>query len=117
MFLGMPRFDREILGDINPGVVQLWQTLAHERLSAVLAEHLARVPYDEDAFESAKNVSPETKLDCPRRGSLTVLGMTEERMGSPGSRAWNVHACPGSLTPPRSPATLPFAVATMLPSP
>ena len=38
-------------------------------------------------------------------------------VGSPGSRAWDVCACTGSVTPPRPSTTLPRAVVTMLPSP
>ena len=52
VFLAMPRFRREILGDVNPDVVQLWRTLAHEHLSAVLAKRLAGVSYDEETFEA-----------------------------------------------------------------
>ena len=54
VFLAMPRFQREILGDVNPGVVDLWRVLAHERLSAVLSDRLAHIPYDRSVFESAQ---------------------------------------------------------------
>jgi len=45
---------------------------------------------------------------CPRKGSLAAQGVIRHAalhlrlMGSPGSRVWNVHACPGSQTPPCS---------------
>ncbi len=101
VFLGMPRFQREILGDINADVVQLWQTLAHERLSAVLAERLANVQYDEDTFEAAKKTRPETPLDASiqfvirsrfSRGGLgkSFAWSTRTRGGKPGDEnAWN----------------------------
>jgi hypothetical protein len=41
----------------------------------------------------------------------------KKQRGSPGSRAWNVHACPGSQTPPCPTATLPGTVVTVWPSP
>lgn len=33
VFLAMPRFQQEILGDINPDVVGLWRVLSHERFA------------------------------------------------------------------------------------
>ncbi len=63
VFLAMPRFEREMLGDINPGVVQLWRTLTHERLSTLLSERLADVPYTEDVFEAAKNHEPTGNVE------------------------------------------------------
>ncbi len=54
VFLAMPRFPREILGDVNPGVVDLWRVLADERLSDVLCERVSSISYERSVFESAK---------------------------------------------------------------
>jgi ABC-type arginine/histidine transport system permease subunit len=54
----MPRFEREILGDVNPDVVALWQVLSHERYSAVLSKQLSSIPYEQSVFEEAKNETP-----------------------------------------------------------
>jgi hypothetical protein len=58
VFLAMPRFEREILGDVNPDVVALWQVLSHERYSTVLSDRLSSIPYKQSVFEEAKNETP-----------------------------------------------------------
>src|SRR5437016_13619919 len=41
VFLAMPRFEGEMLGDINPDVVALWTVLARSALAEALVERLA----------------------------------------------------------------------------
>jgi site-specific DNA-adenine methylase len=102
VFLAMPRFEREILGDINPGVVELWRTLAHERLSALFAERLSDVPYNEQTFEeAAKRDTAATSVDAAirfvirsrfSRGGLgkSFAWSDRKRGGRPGDEnAWN----------------------------
>jgi len=97
----MPRFEREILGDVNPDVVQLWRVLAHERLSALFAERLSDVSYNEETFEEANRETPKTSVDeCVQfvirsrfsRGGLgkTFAWSNRTRGGRPGDEnAWN----------------------------
>src|SRR5258708_16308286 len=54
VFLAMPRFEREILGDVNPDVVGLWTVLAREWLAEALAERVGEIPYARPAFDAAK---------------------------------------------------------------
>lgn len=101
VFLAMPRFRREILGDVNPDVVALWRVLSHERYSAVLSEQLSSIPYAQSVFEEAKNESPVGLIEravrflIERRFSRGGLGMTfawseRKRGGIPGDEnAWN----------------------------
>ena len=101
VFLAMPRFEREILGDVNPDVVKLWRVLAHERLSALFAERLSNVSYDEETFEGVKRETPKTSVDKSiqfvvrsrfSRGGLgkTFAWSNRTRGGRPGDEnAWN----------------------------
>lgn len=56
-----------IRNDINPGVVDLWRVLAHERLSAVLSERLSSISYEQSVFESAKRETGGTMTDRAQR--------------------------------------------------
>src|SRR5437016_12252968 len=38
VFLAMPRFEREILGDVNPDVAALWTVLSRESLAGALVD-------------------------------------------------------------------------------
>ena len=101
VYLAMPRFDREILGDVNPDVVALWQVLSHEKYAAVLSEQLAEIAYDESQFEAAKQVSPVSLIEqavrflirCrfSRGGLQTTFAWSErKRGGKPGDEnAWD----------------------------
>jgi len=101
VFLAMPRFGREILGDLNTSEVKLWRTLAHERLSAVLSDGLAAVSYREDSFEAARNCNAETDVDASiqflirsrfSRGGLgkTFAWSERQRGGKPGDEnSWD----------------------------
>ncbi len=67
VFLAMPKFERELLGDINPDVVALWRTLAHDKLAALLSERIANVAYTENAFHQSTSHVPESQLDTAVR--------------------------------------------------
>src|SRR5262245_40746356 len=54
VYLAMPKMQREILGDVNPDVVNLWTTLGDEQLAAELTERLAAIPYSRPVFEAAQ---------------------------------------------------------------
>jgi len=71
VFLAMPRFDREILGDINPDVCALWTVLGNECLAAALTDHLSRLPYNEAIFDGARAPSDGTLLDRALRFLVT----------------------------------------------
>ena len=101
VFLAMPRFSREIVGDVNPEVVQLWRTLAHEKLSALLSGRVAEIPYTEEAFNQALNSQPDNQLDTAiqfmiksrfSRGGFgkAFAWSTRTRGGKPGDEnSWN----------------------------
>lgn len=63
VFLAMPRVQREILGDINPNVTDLWTVLSDPQLAGTLSERIATIPYTEAAFEASKTESEGTIVD------------------------------------------------------
>jgi DNA adenine methylase len=63
VFLAMPRFEREIIGDINPGVVDLWKVLSDEHSSEELGARLSEIPYRQSAFEEARQERDGTIVD------------------------------------------------------
>ena len=71
VFLAMPRFTREILGDINPDVCALWTVLGNDRLAAALTDRLSRLPYSESIFDGARSPSDGTLLDRAMRFLIT----------------------------------------------
>ena len=101
VFLALPRFEREILGDINPDVVNLWRVLSHDHLSALFADRLANVSYNEETFEEARRETPKSSVDeCVQfvirsrfsRGGLgkSFAWSNRTRGGRPGDEnAWN----------------------------
>ncbi len=102
VFLAMPRHDREILGDINPGVVALWQVLSRVELAEVLQERLSSIDYNEATFEAAKSepladktVDRAEQMVVRSRFSRGGLGTTfawsdRLRGGKPGDEnAWD----------------------------
>ena len=101
VYLAMPRFKREILGDVNPDVVALWQVLSHEQYSTTLSRRLATIPYSASQFEAAKAESPVSVIDQAMRFLILCrfsrggLGQTfawseRQRGGRPGdANAWH----------------------------
>ena len=101
VFLAMPRSQREILSDINPDVVALWNVLSQEQSASALTERLAGIPYSQAAFEAAQPRDDETDLDqavrflvrCrfSRGGLGTSFAWSERtRGGKPGDEnAWD----------------------------
>lgn len=63
VFLAMPQFEREILGDINPDVVDLWRTLSRERLAGLLSVELSLLTYDEATFAKSQTERPRPITD------------------------------------------------------
>jgi len=67
VFLAMPRFEREILGDVNPDVVGLWTVLARESLAKALAERVGEIPYARPVFDAAKEEGSGTLIERATR--------------------------------------------------
>lgn len=86
VYLALPRFEREILGDINPNVVNLWQTLAHVRLAGVLRERLSNVPYEQETFESSKDATADDPVEA---AAQFVIRSRFSRGGMGTSFAWS----------------------------
>ena len=86
VFLAMPRFEREILGDINPDVCALWTVLGNDCLSAALTDRLSRLPYNEATFDGARSPSDGTLLDRALRFLVTCRF---SRGGLGTSYAWS----------------------------
>jgi len=86
VFLAMPRFEREILGDVNPGVVDLWSVLSDEKLSGKLRERLSGVPYRESVFDEAKQEGGGTIVD---RAIRFLVRCRFSRGGLGKSFAWS----------------------------
>lgn len=101
VFLAMPRFEREIVGDINPCIVSLWRVLARQQTAAVLSARLDGVVYDEGNFENALNATVDSEVDeatnfiirsrFSRGGLGKAFAWSErERGGKPGdANAWD----------------------------
>ena len=101
VFLSLPRFEREILGDVNPGVVQLWRTLSNNRMASLLADRLNDTKYNEETFNSAVANPAIDSLDETAqfmirsrfsRGGLgkSFAWSTRTRGGKPGDEnAWD----------------------------
>lgn len=100
VFLTLPRFNREILGEVNPDVVDLWRVLADKHLSDELRDRVTRTPYSAPTFEAAKKETPITAIErafraiilCRfSRGGLGKDFAWSERLrgGQPGDQnAW-----------------------------
>jgi len=86
VFLAMPRFEREILGDVNPGVVNLWKVLSDEDLSEELRARLSEIPYRESVFEEAKQEGGGTIVD---RAIRFLVRCRFSRGGLGQSFAWS----------------------------
>jgi DNA adenine methylase len=67
VFLAMPRFQREILGDINPDVVALWTVLSDAQAGGELSARLGKVSYDRPTFEAAKQAGGGTLIEQATR--------------------------------------------------
>jgi len=100
VFLAMPKCEREILGDTNPDVVDLWRTLSEKQHAADLANRLLSTPYDRSVFEAATTgtggmtVERATRFLIKFRFSRGGLGTSfawseRKRGGRPGDEnAW-----------------------------
>ena len=55
VFLAMPRFRREILGDVNPDVINLWRAFSRRHVAKALQHDLDRTPYTEESFDAARS--------------------------------------------------------------
>jgi DNA adenine methylase len=86
VFLALPRFEREILGDINPDVVDLWRVLADAEFSVQLQERVGRTPYTESAFEAAKHDPAVTAL---QRAFRAIIRCRFSRGGLGKDFAWS----------------------------
>lgn len=101
VFLAMPRFERETVGDVNPDVVNLWRVLARQELAALLADRLDQIPYTEKSFERAETENDGTIVDLAAlfivrsrfsRGGFgkTFARSQRTRGGQPGdANAWD----------------------------
>ena len=67
VFLAMPRFQREILGDINPNVVSLWTVLSDSRSAGELSDCLRDISYNRPTFEAAKQRDAATIIEQTTR--------------------------------------------------
>jgi DNA adenine methylase len=86
VFLALPRFEREILGDINPEVADLWTALADERHSDELQERINRTRYTEATFQSAKADDAPTVL---ARAFRAIIKCRFSRGGLGKDFAWS----------------------------
>jgi site-specific DNA-adenine methylase len=100
VFLAMPRFEREILGDVNPEVAALWTVLSRESLAGALADRVSQVSYTRATFEAAMADDGRTLIEQATRFLIRCrfsrggLGKNfawseRERGGQPGDvNAW-----------------------------
>jgi site-specific DNA-adenine methylase len=86
VFLAMPRFEREILGDVNPGVVDLWKVLSGEHLSGEFAARLSEIPYRQSVFEEARQEADGTIVN---RATRFLVRCRFSRGGLGKSFAWS----------------------------
>ncbi|HUY87318.1 MAG TPA: DNA adenine methylase [Pirellulales bacterium] len=86
VFLAMPRMKREILGDINPGVVALWTVLSQKEPAAELSRRLAAAAYDQNTFEAAKG---ETSANLIEQATRFLIRCRFSRGGLGKDFAWS----------------------------
>ncbi len=86
VFLAMPKFKRETLGDINPDVVALWQVLSRERHASILSERLSSIPYEQSVFEETKEQNPTSQIE---RAVRYLIQCRFSRGGLGTSFAWS----------------------------
>ena len=103
VFLALPRFDKEILGDVNPDVILLWRVLSNPHLAARLQDRLAQIPYCQEAFNAASRGEAADKVEAAAdfvvrsrfsRGGLgkSFAWSTRLRGGKPGDEnAWDTY--------------------------
>ena len=89
VFLAMPRFEREIVGDINPSIVNLWRTLARHETAKALTDRLAEVPYEEASFSGAKCGTAGSPVEA---ASNTIVASRFSRGGLGKTFAWSTRA-------------------------
>ena len=85
VFLALPRMQREILGDSNPAVTDLWTVLGDSTLALRLAQRLAEVPYNRATFDAAAG---ESGGDIIERTSRFLIRSRFSRGGLGKSFAW-----------------------------
>jgi site-specific DNA-adenine methylase len=107
VYLALPRFGNELVGDVNPDVVNLWRVLSNQAANELL-EIVIDTPYEIGAFEEAQTqstnaITQAARFIIRRRFSRGGLGETfawseRERGGQPGdANAWETfgqHALP-----------------------
>ncbi|MFN0019441.1 MAG: DNA adenine methylase [Pirellulaceae bacterium] len=86
VFLALPRVQREILGDINPAVTDLWKVLGDPGLAATLSKRLSAVTYDQTTFDAAGN---ERGGDIVDRTIRFLIRSRFSRGGLGKSFAWS----------------------------
>lgn len=86
VFLSLPRFEHEILGDMNPDVVALWRTLSTKSSAQKLAGLLADIGYTRENFEAAQ---ARTAVDEIQQAVRFVVSSRFSRGGLRKSFAWS----------------------------
>ena len=86
VFLALPRMQKEILGDINPAVTDLWRVLGDPTFSAKLARRLSTVAYDQATFDAAGG---ESRGDIIERATQFLIRSRFSRGGLGKSFAWS----------------------------
>ena len=99
VFLALPKFAREFVGDVNPDVVNLWRALSTRGAANELLNTVAETPYESEEFETSKVQAIDAITRAARfiircrfsRGGLgeTFAWSERQRGGKPGdANAW-----------------------------
>jgi DNA adenine methylase len=86
IFLALPQMPREILGDINPAVTDLWKVLGDPILATTLSQRLSAVTYDEATFVAA---AVESSGDIVERTTQFLIRSRFSRGGLGKTFAWS----------------------------
>jgi DNA adenine methylase len=101
MFLAMPKYEREIVADVNPDVVNLWRTLSNPLEAVQLKRQLSQIEYISENFNRAATAEPNSTIEQAAkfivksrfsRGGLgkSFAWSTRTRGGKPGdANSWD----------------------------
>jgi len=100
VYLALPKFAIELVGDVNPEVVNLWKVLSIKNDASELLKIAANTPYEIEEFERSKFQAIDAVTRAARfmvrcrfsRGGLgeTFAWSDRERGGKPGdANAWH----------------------------
>lgn len=89
VFLSLPRFEHEILGDVNPDVVHLWRLLARHNTAEALRVQLWGTTYNERTFLEAREATPESTIGTIQQPINFMIRSRFSRGGLGHTFAWS----------------------------